>query len=135
MEMQLTQQSNTTATGNKTYHLVISFAPGEEPSEAVLRAVEHEVAKSMGYQEHQRVAVVHHDTDCLHIQVAINKVHPDTLRCVTPKNDYRKRQEACARLEKQSGFVVGSGIKDGRDAGRDLAKGMEKFSGNQSLTN
>ena len=38
-EVLATQAKNQRAKGDKTYHVLISFAPGENPSEAVLKAI------------------------------------------------------------------------------------------------
>ncbi len=62
-EVLATQAKNQRATGDKTYHMLISFAPGENPSPQVLRKIEDRVALSIGFKEHQRISVVHHDTD------------------------------------------------------------------------
>ncbi|WP_440310419.1 relaxase/mobilization nuclease domain-containing protein, partial [Klebsiella pneumoniae] len=72
-----TQKINTRAEGDKTYHLLISLAPGEQPSSEVLRDIEDRVCSAIGYQDHQRVSAVHNDTDCLHIHIAINKIHTE----------------------------------------------------------
>jgi hypothetical protein len=55
--------------------------------------------KELGYAEHQRVSVVHHDTDNVHIHVAINKIHPTTLTLHNPGYDYKTRSKLCAILE------------------------------------
>ena len=83
------------------YHLIISFAPGEEPPDAVLREAERRLVEAIGLGEHQRISVVHRDTDCLHIHVAINKVHPVSGCVVTPWQDQPKRAKVCAELEAQ----------------------------------
>ncbi len=78
-EMLVTQARNRRATSDKTYHLMVSFRPGEDPTPETLRAVESAVCKKLGFGEHQRIAVVHHDTDSVHLHVAINKIHPKSL--------------------------------------------------------
>jgi hypothetical protein len=45
------------------------------------------------------VSVVHHDTDNVHIHVAINKIHPTTLTLHNPGYDYKTRSKLCAILE------------------------------------
>lgn len=45
-----TQKINTRAEGDKTYHLLISLAPGEQPSSEVLRDIEDRVCSAIGYQ-------------------------------------------------------------------------------------
>ena len=68
----------------------------------------------LGYAEHQRVSVVHHDTDDVHIHVAINKIHPTTLTLHDPVRDYKKRSKLCAILEHELGLAQDNHEKRGR---------------------
>lgn len=98
------QNLNTRAKGDKTYHLVISFPPGERPTMEQLQAIEADLVASIGLAEHQRMSAVHTDTEHLHVHVAINKIHPESLRYVEPYFDKLRLMEACARLEIQHGL-------------------------------
>lgn len=89
----------------RNYHLVISFPPGERPPADVLRAVEDRLVDAIGYGEHHRLSAVHNDTDHLHIHVAINKVHPGTLRNVEPYFDKQRLMETCEALELRHGLT------------------------------
>jgi len=60
-EILATQHSNTRAKGDKTYHLIVSFRAGEQPSADTLRAIEERICAGLGYGEHQRVSAVHND--------------------------------------------------------------------------
>jgi hypothetical protein len=104
-EIQAVQAMNVRAKGDKTYHLVVSFPPGERPSEAQLRDIEDELCAAIGLGDHQRISAVHTDTDHLHIHIAISKVHPDTRRCIEPWYDKRKLMAACDRLEIKHGLT------------------------------
>ncbi|MFY3733639.1 relaxase/mobilization nuclease domain-containing protein, partial [Escherichia coli] len=48
-DIEPTQRRNTRSEGDKTYHLVISFRPGEKPSQEVLDAAEERICEAMGY--------------------------------------------------------------------------------------
>lgn len=98
-EVQATQALNTRTEADKTYHLLISFPPGESPSDDVLRDIETRLVASLGYEDHQRVSAVHHDTDHLHIHIAINKIHPTRHTIHEPYRDYRTLGEMAAKLE------------------------------------
>ena len=76
-EILATQQMNTRTTKDKTYHLIVSFSAGENPSKEILDDVEKTICKDLGFAEHQRVSVVHYDTDNVHMHIAINKIHPE----------------------------------------------------------
>jgi hypothetical protein len=132
-EIQATQESNRRARGDKSYHLVISFPEGERPSLAQLRDIEDALVASIGLSDHQRISAIHDDTDNLHIHVAINKVHPETLRCVEPYYDKAKLMAACIELEKAHGLTP---TNHGLEAGRGLGDGPEKMAahgGRESL--
>lgn len=99
LEVYATQAQNKRATSDKTYHLIISFRTGENPSDQVLKEIEQKVCAGLGYAEHQRISAIHHDTDNLHIHVAINKIHPTRLTIHTPYYDHLKFGPMCERLE------------------------------------
>lgn len=127
-----TQKINTRAEGDKTYHLLISLAPGEQPSSEVLRDIEDRVCSAIGYQEHQRVSAVHNDTDCLHIHIAINKIHPERHTLHEPYRDFKTLGDICARLELEHGLQqVNHARKKSVSEGR--ANDMEQHAGVESL--
>lgn len=111
----------------KTYHFVVSFRPGdrEKLSADALKDIEREFAKALGFDEHQRVAGTHIDTDHYHMHVAVNKVHPRTLRMRTPYNDYLKRDRVCRAMEQKYDLVVDRGID--RDGARALGQAARDF--------
>jgi hypothetical protein len=142
LEILARQARNTRARGDKTYHLVISFPPGERPALERLHYIEDELCKAIGLAEHQRISAVHTDTEHLHVHVAISKVHPETLHCIEPYFDKRKLMEACARLEIELGLTRthhGEGLEVEREGWRIAprlrggAEGMEAHAGRQSL--
>ena len=103
--IEATQRQNTTAKGDKTYHLVYSFPAHEKPDIPVLHALEDELVKSIGLEKHQRISAIHINTDYLHVHVAINKIDPETLRMIEPYKDIPKLMEACERLEIEHGLT------------------------------
>lgn len=136
-EMQATQERNQRAKGDKTYHLVVSFRSGEEIALEALREIEEEFARSLGFTGHQRVSVVHRDTDNLHLHVAINKVHPERFTLHEPFNDYHVREKLCQRLEQRYGLEADrtqSGRQSPREApAQEKAATMEAVAGVESL--
>jgi len=131
-EVLATQHMNTRATGDKTYHLLIGFPPGENPAPAVLRSIEERVCAALGYDEHQRISAVHHDTEHLHLHIAINKIHPTRNTMHEPFQAYRTLGEICTKLENEFGLqrvnhVSRRSLSEGR------AGDMEQHSGIESL--
>ena len=97
---------------DKTYHLVVSFRPEDEPilSKDVLQEIESILAASLGYSDHQRHCGVHMNTDNLHLHVAFNKVNPKTLNIRTPYYDFPKLHRACRLIEQKFGLTEDKGM-------------------------
>ncbi|AMV15208.1 TPA: relaxase/mobilization nuclease domain-containing protein [Legionella pneumophila] len=133
-EVLATQAKNQRATGDKTYHMLISFAPGENPTAQVLQEIEDTVASSIGFKEHQRISVVHHDTDNLHIHVAINKIHPQTFNMMEPFRAYKIFAEVASKLEIELGLQI-TNHQTRKNHSENLADDMEHHSGIESLIN
>jgi hypothetical protein len=104
LEMTATQKMNTRAKSDKTYHLIISFREGEKPEVETLQKIETQLVGALGYANHQRLSVVHHDTDNLHVHVAINKIHPVNYTLHEPYYDYRILAKECAAIELEFGL-------------------------------
>lgn len=80
-EITATQRINTTAKNDKTLHLIVSFQEDENPTPETIKAIEMELVKSIGFENHQRLSVIHDNTNNLHIHIAINRVDPQTGGC------------------------------------------------------
>ncbi len=104
LAIQNTQNQNTRAVSDKTYHLIVSFPCGERPEDATLQAIEARICEGLGFKEHQRVSVVHHDTDNLHFHIAINKIHPMRYTMHDPFNAYFTLGQLCEKLEIEYGL-------------------------------
>lgn len=131
-DVMLVQSANQRSVADKTYHLIVSFAPGEHPDPAALHNIEERLCAGLGFGEHQRISAVHHDTDHTHLHIAINKIHPDWLTIHTPLRDYRILAELCEQLEIEHGLerVNHQSRKRG---GETRAADMEQIAGLESL--
>lgn len=105
-----TQKLNTTTKQDKTLHLVVSFQEDENPTLEILQAIEEEITKSLGMEDHQRLGVIHSNTNNLHIHIAINKVNPHTLKVINPYNDVKILQETAMKLEKKYNLKIDNHI-------------------------
>ena len=105
LEIQNTQEMNKRAKSDKTCHLVLSFPEGERLSNAQLNEIEKRFCEALGFHEHQRISVVHDDTDNLHIHIAINKIHPRKLTIHNPYYDYKKVATLCEQIEQEYGLT------------------------------
>lgn len=143
-EIELVQSQNSRSRSGTSYHLVVSFREGERPTAEQLRDIEDHLVASIGFSDHQRISAVHDDTDNLHMHIAINKVHPTTLRNVDPHRDYPKLMAACRELELRHELILdnhGLASDQVRNLGQDGASirkperaiKMEAHSGRPSL--
>lgn len=133
-EIQATQELNQRARGDKTYHLLISFPSGEKPSAEVLSDIESRVCASIGFSEHQRISVVHYDTDNFHIHVGINKIHPTRHTLHEPYLAYKKLGDIATLLEVEHGLQRINHIPN-KVGSENRADDMEHHSGIGSLLN
>lgn len=131
-DVMLVQQANTRSNADKTYHLIVSFRPGETPSPETLREIEERICAGLGYAEHQRISAAHHDTDNLHLHIAINKVHPERHTVHSPLRDYRTLAELCDKLETEFGLERDNHLARKR-GGETRAADMEQIAGIESL--
>ncbi len=132
-EMLVTQAHNRRAESDKTYHLMLSFRPGEDPAPETLRAVESALCKKLGFGEHQRIAVVHRDTDSVHMHIAINKIHPKRFTIHNPYRDWKDLGKECERLEKALYLAADNHTPTGRTETERKARDIEALAGEQSL--
>lgn len=131
-EVLATQYANTRAESDKTYHLIVSFRAGEQPSADTLKAIEERICAGLGYGEHQRVSAVHNDTDNLHVHIAINKIHPTRHTIHEPYYPHRTLAELCTKLENDFGLQRDNHIPNQRGAAARAAD-MERHAGVESL--
>lgn len=133
-EIKATQAMNQTAQAGKSYHLVISFRD-EQPAAEVLKDIEREFAKALGYEQHQRIVATHVNTDNFHMHVAFNKVHPETLKVHTPYRDFRVLEAVSRAMEQKHGLKVDIGRTDKLETDRraNRARDMEAHTWEQSF--
>jgi hypothetical protein len=100
------QAQNTRAGSKRTYHLVISLHPDDRRLERKeLQQIVERLVDTLGFSEHQYIAVRHSDTDHEHIHVAINKIHPETFRIHSPAWDHQKLFTGARALELELGLT------------------------------
>jgi len=131
-EILATQLINTRAAGDKTYHLLVSFRAGEKPDADILKAIEERICAGLGFGEHQRISAVHHDTDNLHMHIAINKIHPLRNTMHEPYYSHRALAELCTVMERDYGLEVDNHQSNRRGA-EARAADMERHAGVESL--
>jgi hypothetical protein len=103
--MELLQEGNVRAKGNKTYHLVISFHPEDRRlTPAELEDVVRRTVQAAGLEQHQYIAVRHSEQEHEHLHVAVNKIHPETLKIHHPYKAIHAYQALATILEEELGL-------------------------------
>jgi len=131
-EIESIQAQNKRTTIDKTYHLLISFRETDRPSSKVLREIEDKMCAELGYGEHQRISAVHHDTDHIHLHIAINKIHPKTSKAIEPYYDKKRLGELAEKLEIEYGLERDNHTPR-MTAAASRAQDMEKAAGIESM--
>ena len=87
-------------------HYVLSWHEGEVPSPAQIEQAVDLFLAELGLSEHQAIFGVHVDTDNRHLHIAVNRVHPDTLKVIKPNKgfDIEAAHQAIARIEHLQGW-------------------------------
>ena len=87
-------------------HYVLSWPDGEEPSPDQVDAAVDIYVNELGVPAHQVVYGLHADTDNIHLHIVINRVHPDTCKCIDIGNgfDIETAHRAIARIEHAQGW-------------------------------
>jgi hypothetical protein len=104
----------------------------DQVDEATCRAIETRLCEGLGLGAHQRVSALHHDTDSLHLHIAINKIHPIRYTIHNPYYDHPKLGQLCTELEREHGLAPDNHCARQRGAACRAAD-MERHSGLESL--
>jgi hypothetical protein len=131
--MKIIQEGNVRTKRDKTYHVVISFHPNDRRlADRELEDVVRRTVEAVGLQEHQYIAVRHSDQEHEHVHIAVNKIHPVTLKVHHPFRDIPVFKVLASELEKELGLhqVDRSVRRIDSDRSRDYesARGVQSFS-------
>lgn len=110
------------------FHFMLSWREGEAPTlEQVKASVQHAL-KRLGLEECQAVWGLHNDTECLHVHVAVNRIHPETYRAIDPAHGWTKNEleKACRELELAQGWAIEESGKFTVDNGKVVWKSEAK---------
>jgi len=92
------------------YYYILSWPPGEVPVRTQWHdAVQHTLA-SLGFAEHQYVAVALKKGEHFSVHIMVNRVHPETFKAHTPSWSYCALSIACRELEAKYGWQPTRGI-------------------------
>lgn len=87
-------------------HWVLSWAPNERPSVDQVREAVGLFLGHCGLSGHQVIWGLHDDTEHLHVHIAINRVHPETLKVIEINKGFQLNaaHQAIALIEKKQGW-------------------------------
>ena len=133
---------------NPINHYILSWREGEYPTPAHVEQAAEILLAELGLAEHQALYALHQDTDNMHLHIAVNRVHPDTLKVIKPNKGFDKEagHRAIAKIEAIQGWSsernaryqvdangeVIRGASDGHKAPSQKRRDMEVRTGEQS---
>ena len=87
-------------------HYVFSWPEGEQPTNKQVDELVAFFLREMGLEGHQAIYGLHNDTRNYHVHIAVNRVHPETLKVVRTNNgfDIRQAHKVRAMIEKMQGW-------------------------------
>ncbi len=87
-------------------HWVFSFKENEQPSRKQVDDLVDTFLEHMGLKEHQAIYGLHQNTNNFHVHIAVNRMHPDTLKVVRPNNgfDIEAAHRVVALVEHRQGW-------------------------------
>jgi hypothetical protein len=98
-------------TGNPVYHVAINWQEGEHPTPEQAESTCKYIMQALGYADHQAAWAIHRNTDNDHVHLVVNRVHPTTLKAISPpyKQDYFILDKCMRELELEFGYKRSNG--------------------------
>jgi hypothetical protein len=102
-------QMNTTADlapylRNRSYHIILTFGEGEQPSDREIFDAGHSTVDELGASEHQYVMAIHKNRINVHLHIVCNRVHPISGLVLPTSHDFARLELACRRIENRNGW-------------------------------
>lgn len=98
--------SETVRSKNPVSHYMMSWKEDELPNPKQVEEAVDILLKELGLSDHQTIYGLHKDTDNIHLHIAINRVHPETLKVIKPNKgfDIEAGHRAIAKIEHLQGW-------------------------------
>jgi len=95
-----------TRSTNPITHWMMSWKQGEKPSPAQVEQAIDILLEELELEDHQTIYALHQDTDNIHLHLAVNRVHPDTLKVIKSGGgfDIDIAKRAIAKIEDVQGW-------------------------------
>jgi hypothetical protein len=105
VDMDATATQNSRVRG-PVFHIMVSPAPGDELTREDWRAVTDRILGDLGLGEHQVLVALHGDTGLPHLHLAVNRVHPETLRAWGTWRSKTRLEAILRKVEREWGLRV-----------------------------
>lgn len=92
---------------NPVSHYIMSWREGEHPTAGQMEETVSIFLDELGLSDHQAIYAMHSDTDNFHLHIAVNRVHPESLKVIKPNRgfDIEAAHKAIARIENAQGWL------------------------------
>jgi len=94
------------------YHVVLTWAPDENPSHAEMTDAGHRAIYDLGGHEHQYILAIHVNQSGFHLHILLNRAHPLGGPSLSTSHDYALLEKACRRIEYEMGWPQDRGRFD-----------------------
>jgi len=91
-------------------HFQISWPEGEQPSAHEWEQAARRSIEVLGFSKHQFLIVAHDNTDCFHVHIMLNRVHPDTYQAHNPRLSQLLLHKTARELEHEFGWAEAEGL-------------------------
>ena len=112
--------------GNPVYHVAINWQEDEHPTPEQAAHASKYIMKELGFADHQAAWAIHRDTDNDHVHLVINRIHPESMKVVSPlfRKDYFILDRCMRELEIGFGHKRANGpyITLDTDAGHKIVR-------------
>ena len=126
--------SRNTRTTRNTYHIALSFAPGDRVSAEQLRTIAREYLEGIGFGGQPAFLYRHHDTANDHLHIVTTNIRVDGSRIADSFIGATKSQETRRAIEEKHGLVRAEEQQAERKGTRETKKQSLKQEARQTIT-
>ena len=91
-------------------HFMAAWEPGERPTETEWKQSAERMIQALGFGEHQYLIAAHDDKEHFHVQVMLNRVHPEMAKAHNPRLTQLTLHRLARALEHEFEWAEADGL-------------------------